>query len=400
MPPGPSMSDLVLVEFEDQEGCKASDRLQIPQSILRSQLQLLANTQLALYINGQPVLETLGETLRLQNISAAEEVIKIRMSEDEPATQAAFHCSSSFSGHEGPVLCVRAGRVIATGGGDSTVRFWDPRTRTQTKVVKRHSHWVQTLDISPDGEYVASGALDGGVNLYTWDGEYVRSFPGHRKGVVGLAFHKGGLVTGSRDKSVVMWSLSGEVLLSYAHAAPVTCVCCGEDYIASGSKDGRIKVYRGMKFSEELRGHSSGVNAIDCRGNYMVSGCDGGEVIVWKGFAVHKRMKHCAEVISVSMSPNRLYVASGSFDKSVRVWSTDSGQQLGVFRHVDLVYKVRMMNDLVVSCSRDKTIKMFRVSKRKVASELVCDDEVYCFDTGDGGALVCGTRSNRVYFFN
>ncbi|AFM97931.1 WD40 domain-containing protein [Encephalitozoon hellem ATCC 50504] len=394
------MSDLVLVEFEDQEGRKVSDRLQIPVKILRSQLQLLANTTLALYVNGQPVLETLEETLKLQNILSAEEVVKIRMCEEEPATQAAFHCSSSFSGHEGPVLCVRYGNVIVTGGGDSTVRFWDPRTKTQSKIIKRHGHWILSLDVSPDGKYVASGALDGGVNLYSSDGEYIRSFPGHRKGVVALTFHKGSLVTGSRDNSVVVWSLNGEVLLSYAHTMAITCICAGEDYIASGSKDGKIKVYRNLKFVDELRGHSSGINAIDCNGNYMVSGCNGGDVIVWKGFSLHKRMKHNAEVISVSISPNRIYAASGSFDKSVRLWSMDSGQQLLVFRHVDLVYKVKMMNDLIVSCSKDKTVKMFRVSKRRVVSDLVCDDEVYCFDIKGDGGIVCGTKSNRVYFFN
>ncbi|AFN82653.1 WD40 domain-containing protein [Encephalitozoon romaleae SJ-2008] len=394
------MSDLVLVEFEDQEGRKVSDRLQIPTKILRSQLQLLANTTLSLYINGQPVLETLEETLKIQNISSAEEVVKIRMSEEEPATQAAFHCSSSFSGHEGPVLCVKNGDVIVTGGGDSTVRFWDPRTKTQSKVVKRHGHWTLSLDISSDGKYVASGALDGSVNLYSISGEYIRSFPGHKKGVVSLVFHKGNLVTGSRDNSVIMWSLSGEVLVSYAHTMAVTCICSGEDYIASGSKDGRIKVYKNLKFFDELRGHSSGINTIDCNGNYMVSGCDGGDVIIWKGFSLYKRMKHNAEVISVSISPNRLYAASGSFDKTVRLWSMDSGQQLLIFRHVDLVYKVRMMNDLIVSCSKDKTIKMFRVSKKKIVSDLVCDDEVYCFDIKGDGGLVCGTKSSRVYFFN
>ncbi|KAL7346052.1 WD40 domain-binding protein [Encephalitozoon intestinalis] len=394
------MSGLVLVEFEDQEGRKVSDRLQIPVKILRSQLQLLANTTLSLYINGQPVLETLEETLELLGISSEEEVIKIRMSDEEPATQAAFHCSSSFSGHEGPVLCVRYGGVIVTGGGDSTVRFWDARTKTQSKIVKRHTHWVLSLDVSPDGRYVASGGLDGGVNLYSREGEYIRSFLGHRKGVVALKFYKESLVTGSRDNSVVVWNLNGEVLLSYAHTMPVTCICSGEDYIASGSKDGRIKVYKNLRFSDELRGHSSGINTIDCNGNYMVSGCDGGDVIVWKGFVLHKRMKHNAEVISVSISQNRLYAASGSFDKSVRLWSVDSGQQLLIFRHVDLVYKVKMMNDLIVSCSKDKTVKMFRVSKKKVVSDLVCDDEVYCFDMGSEGGLVCGTKSNRVYFFN
>lgn len=390
---------LVLVEFEDQEGRRVSDRLQIPVQILRAQLQSLANTQQSLYINGLPVLDTLEETLRAQNISSAEDVIKIRLSADEPATQAATYCSSAFSGHEGPVLCVKCSGIVVTGGGDSTVRFWDLRTKTQSKIVKRHSHWVQALDISPDGRHVVSGALDGSINLYSADGEFIRGFSGHRQGVVALMFHNEAIVSGSRDCSVTVWSLEGRVLLSYAHEKAVTCIAAGKDYIASGSKDGKIKVYKDMRFEGELRGHPAGINCLDAGGEYMVSGCDGGDVIIWKRFALYKRMKHKAEVISVSVSSNGLFCASGSFDKSVRIWSMDSGQLLHHYTHIDFVYKVRMMNDLVVSSSKDKTVKMFRMSKRKVVSELVCDDEVYCFDMRDD-VLVCGTRSNKVYFFN
>lgn len=390
---------LVLVEFENQEGHKVSDRLQIPVQILRSQLQQLANTQLALYVNGHPVLETLEETLKSQNMSPTEEVVKIRMCADEPATQAAMYCSSSFSGHEGPVLCVKHGKVLVTGGGDCTVRFWDARTKTQSSIVKRHSHWVQALDVSADGRYVASGGLDGEVNLYSSDGEHIRGFSRCRQGIVAVAFHGDNVVAGSRDNSVVMWSLSGDVVLSYAHTMPITCICSGKDYVASGSRDGRIKVYRDLRFFGELKGHGSGINCMDSSGEYMVSGCDGGDVIIWRRFVLYKKMKHKAEVMSVSISPNGLFVASGSFDKSVRVWSMDSGQLLSHYHHIDFVYKVRMMNDLVVSCSKDKTIKMFRMSKKKIVSELVCDDEVYCFDIKDG-SVVCGTRSSKVYFFN
>ncbi|KAM0672572.1 WD40 domain-containing protein [Ordospora colligata] len=392
------MPDAVLVEFEDEEGRSVSDRLHVPVSILRTQLQALANTQLSLYVNGQPLLESLDETLKVVGILSAEEIVKIRMCEDEPAAQAAFHCSSSFSGHEGPVLCVKYADVIATGGGDSTVRFWDPQTKTQSKIVKQHDHWVQCLDVSADGKYVASGALDGGICLYTADGEYVRSFPKHKKGVVVVKFYNGNLVTGSRDNAVIVWDLSGKVLASYAHSMAVTCICTGNDYLASGGKDARIKVYKNMKFFDELRGHAHGINAIDCNGIYMVSGCDGGEVIVWKDFVLCRRMKHKAEVISVSISSNRLYIASGSFDKTVKIWSLDTGQMMHSYSHVDFVYKVKMMNDLVASCSKDKMVKMFRMSKKKVVSEFVCDSEVYCFDVKDG-ELVCGTKSNRVYFF-
>jgi ribosome assembly protein 4 len=393
------MQTPVLVEFEDQEGRRISDRLQIPVQIQRAQLQSLINTTLSLYINGLPVLETLEETLRAQNITSAEEVIKIRTSADEPSTQPALYCSSSYSGHEGPVLCIKYGKVLVTGGGDSTVRFWDTKTRTPFKIARRHDHWVQAVDISADGGHVLSGALDGGLNLYSADGEYVRSYVGHKQAVIAVAFHRGCVLSASRDKTVRMWRMDGEVVLSYAHEMPVTALCSSEDYFVSGSRDGKMKVYRDLKFERELREHTASVNCIDIKGEYMASGCDGGQAVVWRNFCVDKRLRHKGEVISVSISPNGLYLASGSFDKSVRLWSLDTGQELAHYLHVDFVYKVKMMNDLVISASRDKTVKMYRPSKKQLVSDLICDDEVYCFDYSDGN-LVCGTRSNRIYFFN
>jgi ribosome assembly protein 4 len=390
--------NLLLVEFEDQDGKPLSEKMQVPDTITVDQLKSLINTTMSLYVNSVPITDTLQTAIEGLNINS-EDVIKIRTNQEEPATQAATFCSSSYSGHEGPVLCLKFDEILVTGGSDCTVRFWDILTKTQKKIVKKHNHWVQCLDISPCKKFVVSGSIDGDIKMYSKDGEFIRSFIGHKDGVVGIKFFKNSIVSASRDKSVKIFDLDGKCIFSYGHIKPITCLVTNQDVVVSGSRDGKLKIYLDESNLKEINGHGAGVNCVDISGAYMVSGSDDGSIVIWKDFVVHKRVKHEREVLSVSLSSNNIYFASGSFDKTVRLWSVETGKLIMKYFHVDFVYKVLLLNDLIISSSKDKTIKMYRISKKKVIRDLICDDEIYCFDYFNN-QLVCGSKSNKVYFFN
>lgn len=390
--------NLLLVEFEDQDGKLLSDKMQVPSSITVDQLKSLINTTLSLYVNSVPITDTLESAIEGLKFNT-EDIIKIKTNQEEPATQAATFCSSSYSGHEGPVLCLKYDEILVTGGSDCTVRFWDILTKTQKKIIKKHNHWVQCLDISPCKKFVVSGSMDGDIKMYTNDGEFMRSFIGHKDGVIGIKFFKKYIVSASRDKSVKIFGYDGKCVFSYGHVKPITFLNSNDKFIVTGSKDGKMKIYTGESNLKEINGHGSGVNCCDISGTYMVSGSDDGNIVVWKDYMIYKRVKHEREVISVSLSSNNIYFASGSFDKTVRLWSVETGKLITKYFHVDFVYKVLLLNDLIISSSKDKTIKMYRISKKKVIRDLICDDEIYCFDYFNN-QLVCGSKSNKVYFFN
>lgn len=73
-------------------------------------------------------------------------------------------------------------------------------------------------------------------------------------------------------------------------------------------------------------------------------------------------------VTTVAISPDNAFVAAGSLDKSVRVWSTENGYLVkrleGEEGHTDSVYSVAFAPNgrELVSGSLDKTIKMWEVS--------------------------------------
>lgn len=55
---------------------------------------------------------------------------------------------------------------------------------------------------------------------------------------------------------------------------------------------------------------------------------------------MHTLKGHADPVYSVAFSPNGLYIASGSFDRSVRVWSVASGQLVKTYSGDGGVFEV------------------------------------------------------------
>ena len=52
---------------------------------------------------------------------------------------------------------------MASGSGDTTVRFWDVTTETPLYTCSAHKHWILYIAWSPDGKKLASGCKKGQV---------------------------------------------------------------------------------------------------------------------------------------------------------------------------------------------------------------------------------------------
>ena len=83
----------------------------------------------------------------------------------------------TLAGHSGQANSYRAliwtlafspdSRILASGGGDHSVRLWDTQTGALLQILEGHSNAVTSLAFHPDGISLASGSLDGTVIV--WD---------------------------------------------------------------------------------------------------------------------------------------------------------------------------------------------------------------------------------------
>lgn len=246
----------------------------------------------AFYIQTQDqqleVLGSLGETM-VQHGLGTEQVLTVQyqplaLFKVKPVTRN----TDSLSGHTEAILHVQFspdGNSLASGGGDTTVRFWDVETMTPRFVCKGHKNHVLCTAWSADGKLFASGDKNGEIRV--WDpltGEPPKKLGktlllGHKKWITSLSWEpahrcvKFGecdrLASASKDGTVRIWSMrSGrcEATLT-AHTDSVECVVWGgEGLLYTASRDRTITCWfedeSGFKIARVLTGHAHRVNSI------------------------------------------------------------------------------------------------------------------------------------------
>lgn len=110
--------------------------------------------------------------------------------------------------------------LLLSGSRDKTLITWkltggDDKYGFAKKSFKGHSHIVQDVTISADGEYALSASWDKTLRL--WDlesGECTQRFVGHTGDVLSVSIAKNlrQIVSSSRDKTVKVWNTIGECM--------------------------------------------------------------------------------------------------------------------------------------------------------------------------------------------
>ncbi len=127
---------------------------------------------------------------------------------------------------------------------------------------------------------------------------------------------------------------------------------------------------RTIKYS--FTGHEQDIYSLDFarNGEIIASGSGDRTVRLWELRSNSQIANYQIEdgVTTVAISPDNKFVAAGSLDKSVRVWDIQTGQLVvrleGEHGHKDSVYSVAFApsGNRLVSGSLDKTIKFWELS--------------------------------------
>ena len=157
------------------------------------------------------------------------------------------------------------------------------------------------------------------------------------------------------------YQLAAEVLKDL-NRQPVTVTPAG---MASAS----VSPTQNWRCVDTLRSHTDAVFsvAVSLYGQILASGSADRTIKLWQldtGRELLTLRGHTDAVVSVAISPNEQILASSSADKTIKLWQLSTGQQLRTLRgHSHQVYSVAISpsGEMLVSGSEDKTIKIWQV---------------------------------------
>lgn len=280
---------------------------------------------------------------------------------------------------------------------------------------------ITTIEWNPSGTLLATGAYDGKARIWNKSGQLIYTMNRHHAPIFSLKWNKKGdlFLTGSVDKTAIIWdSNTGEARQQYSfHSAPILDVDWKDDItFATCSTDKQIFVCQ-LGSPEPLiqfTGHEDEINIIkwDPESTLLASCSDDRTARVWSmdqttalctfkehekeiytikwctntektkilatasfdstirlwdvlnNTCLHVLQNHNDAVYSLSFSPNGLYLASGSFDQHLNVWSVETGALIKTYVGEGGIFEVswNKKGDKVAVCFANNLVVVVNLS--------------------------------------
>ncbi|NJM88580.1 MAG: WD40 repeat domain-containing protein [Hydrococcus sp. RU_2_2] len=293
------------------------------------------------------------------------------------------------------------GEILFSGGSenDGALKAWSVSEGEKMEDVRAQQADVSTLAVTPNGKMLISSGTDAIINLYDLrskderDGEafpdleqgpHPSSFIEHGRQVLSVAISPDGntMVSGGLD-GIRVWSLVPRrpVYQLAGLGNPVYSVSFNPNgyIIASGDDRGRVQFWnvREGKYISEFLPHNEAITGLTFTsdGKLLITASNDRTAKVWDldtGELIQTLEGHTGKIRAIALNPDGRTLATASND-GIRIWNIETGEILGQLQaHRDWVTSLAFSRDgrLLASGGLDSSINIWEnTSIRKTESE-------------------------------
>jgi WD40 repeat protein len=245
------------------------------------------------------------------------------------------------------ILVSSDGKVLASGGFDNTIIFWDISSpQNPNKLSSIHDISVWKLAISRNNKILAAAGFDNHINLYDISNPQnplkISEISSHRGRIFSVAFSQNDkmLASLSWDGDVILWDISNpqslkelgriqasdRLLLDLAFSPDNTI-------LATTSDDKNIVLWDISNPSQpnelsNLLGHDSGIRSVifNKSGTLLASGSYDGTIILWDVYnptqpqQISRLYGYNGSILAITMTSDEKTLAAGDTSGDITLW--------------------------------------------------------------------------------